>query len=598
MTVWDCPQRIGHHPGLWRQASAASAGQATVGASGTTTFTLSEEASWTLVLVALKPTTTSGGSCPPPPASSGSVPVVAGSAVSSSVPPASTFTLNLPAGVVAGETLLASVTTEWSNVTVPAGWTLVRTVDGVSKQKVFSKVATGSEPASIPVTLDDTGEQTVGVVLRVQGTAGVDVHVGTSGESTTATGSLTTTVANDLLVGFQGAGLWDSTVASTTPPSGWVEQADVMSAGLWRQASAATAGQATAGASGTKTFTLSEAASWTLVLVALKPTTTSGGGGGGSGSVSGRTETLETLSPSGRVLARTVTDMATNTITENIVFGYASGSDSPAYSKNLMTNVVSTYLGSVNYTGTTGSWPISNAHGDTVGVTDVNATFVANAPTDEYGRGVAPADRLGWLGAHYRFNIGGTQNLTRMGVRLYDPNLGRFLEVDPVEGGNANDYVYPADPVNMYDLDGMRCWTGVSHWVDKKNGKKYHTSGKGRKEVCRGAAATVARAAETVKGGGETVVRGAEAVGRGAVRAARVAPGVAERQLNNTADCLNDVVTIVGGGVDLVVAFPIAYGAGIETYGGSVLAYNAFAVYVVHAMASSARTIKHNCSNL
>ncbi len=188
-----------------------------------------------------------------------------------------------------------------------------------------------------------------------------------------------------------------------------------------------------------------------------------------AGSVSGRTETLETLSPSGRVLARTVTDMATNTITENVVFGYASGSDSPAYSKNLMTNVVSTYLGSVNYTGTTGSWPISNAHGDTVGVTDVNATFVANAPTDEYGRGVAPADRLGWLGAHYRFNIGGTQNLTRMGVRLYDPNLGRFLQVDPVEGGTTtNDYGYMRDPINEYDLNGeggnaAGCTTQMDH---------------------------------------------------------------------------------------------------------------------------------------
>ncbi len=121
----------------------------------------------------MKPTTTSGGSCPPPPPPpSGSVPVVAGSAVSTAVPASSTFTLSLPAGVVAGEMLLASVTTEWSNVTVPAGWTLVRTVSGVSKQTVFSKVATGSELASIPVTLDDTGEQTVGVVLRVQGTRG------------------------------------------------------------------------------------------------------------------------------------------------------------------------------------------------------------------------------------------------------------------------------------------------------------------------------------------------------------------------------------------------------------------------------------------
>jgi uncharacterized protein RhaS with RHS repeats len=42
-----------------------------------------------------------------------------------------------------------------------------------------------------------------------------------------------------------------------------------------------------------------------------------------------------------------------------------------------------------------------------------------------------------------------------MGARVYIPKVGRFIQVDPVDGGAANAYDYALqDPLDNLDLDG------------------------------------------------------------------------------------------------------------------------------------------------
>jgi RHS repeat-associated protein len=100
-----------------------------------------------------------------------------------------------------------------------------------------------------------------------------------------------------------------------------------------------------------------------------------------------------------------------------------------------------------------------DGRGDLAALTASNQTRVADWSYDAFGNptpsasGNVTVDRF--AGA-WEKQLDPANDLVLMGARGYDPNLGRFLQVDPVDGGSANNYDYVnQDPMNQSDLTGM-----------------------------------------------------------------------------------------------------------------------------------------------
>ncbi|WP_269439627.1 DNRLRE domain-containing protein [Streptomyces paludis] len=171
---------------------------------------------------------------------------------------------------------------------------------------------------------------------------------------------------------------------------------------------------------------------------------------------------------------------------------YGGGGDSPdwtAGSDGTVSRSIEDLSGNlIATTGKTGDvvLQMANLHGDIstqLPLAD-DTTPVVNA-YDEYGSLVPGTDptRYGWLGGKQR-STETPSGVILMGVRLYDPLLGRFLSVDPILGGNANAYDYVnGDPVNRLDLDGK--WGISKRWKRRLlRGAVYTAAAIGTAAVC------------------------------------------------------------------------------------------------------------------
>ena len=164
------------------------------------------------------------------------------------------------------------------------------------------------------------------------------------------------------------------------------------------------------------------------------------------------------------------------------VHHYDGDGDSPSWTQEDADHHTRTVVGLSGMAGAYSSastsidWKLTNLHGDIVAtVRDGEAGLSGTSETTEFGvaRDAGDTERYGWLGGNQRATDAAS-GIILMGVRLYNTVTGRFLQVDPVYGGNANAYDYcSGDPINHFDLDGRYGYSftyriGWNYWLSSK----------------------------------------------------------------------------------------------------------------------------------
>ncbi len=369
---------------------------------------------------------------------------------------ATTISVTRPTGTQTGDVILAAITTEaGETVATPSGWTATANANNAStvRTATFWHVAAGGDPSSWAFTLG-TSKKAAAVAVTYSGvdtSSPIDVAATATAASTTshAAPSVTTTAAWRHLVNIYGI----TGLTSLTPPNGSNELADQQSGASAVTIELADTDVAATGATGTRTAVSAAAGSGAYTSIALKAA----------------------VAPS------------------VVKYSYLGAGDSSAITIDNAGTLVERAIslpGGALYTkrpGSTDVWSYPNLSGHLVASADSAGTKIGDTilydpdgnalnshgmswtepdPTDPPDNSANNLD-YGWHGQAQRplEHATGLLPMIEMGARQYNPRLGRFIEVDPVEGGSANDYDYcDGDPLNCNDLNGQ---FGVPKFVKK-----------------------------------------------------------------------------------------------------------------------------------
>jgi hypothetical protein len=216
--------------------------------------------------------TTPAGPPPPPPPSG----ITLRSTSFGSNPTASTVTVTAPAGETAGDVLVAGVAVRGQpTITPPSGWTFVQRQQNSTTmgQALYTHGVGSSEPSAYTFTLSSSQAAAAAVFdfAGVDTANPVDVSGGQingSGPTITAP-SITTTAANDVIVGLFGIGT-STTIAAPTGMHGDGQAAST--AGTYKVTlEGADQLITSAGATGARTATALNSAASVGQLIALRP---------------------------------------------------------------------------------------------------------------------------------------------------------------------------------------------------------------------------------------------------------------------------------------------------------------------------------------